>query len=182
MNVRQIRFAETRTPAGTLAETLSRVYVIDGGQVVYRCSMVELPWRDNQSGDTWQEASRIPAGRYKLERLESSPSFDYPHLWVHEEGERDVEGRVGIKWHIANYARQLRGCGAPGREFVDLDGDGVLDVTHSEDTLNELLDILPAICDLHVTDNDDPAEMESAPLEEVRTETLVSQVQNLDLA
>lgn len=181
MYVRQVRFAQTRTPRGDLAETLSRVYCIDEGEVVYRCSMIELPWRDNEQGETWKEASRIPAGRYKLERLESSPSFDYPHLWVHEHGEVDVEGRVGIKWHIANYARQLRGCGAPGRSFVDLDGDGVVDVTDSEETLNELLDLLPPICNLEVVDNDDPAEMESAPLEEIRTETLVSQVQNLDV-
>lgn len=176
MHVRQVRFAETYTPEGRLAETLSRVYVRAQNETVYECAMIELPDRDNETN-----ISRIPADTYVLEQLESSPAFDYPHFWVHEEGETDAHGRRGIKWHIANFVRQLNGCGAPGERFTDLDRDGVVDVTNSEDTLEELLDVLPERCELEVINNDDPKQLEGASLEEVETETIVSNIQNLSV-
>lgn len=176
MVVRQVRFAETKTPSGDLAETLSRVYVHDEKQTAYLCCMIELPDRDNETN-----ISRIPAGTYVLEKLDSSPAFDYPHLWVHDPGEHDAATREGIKWHIANYARQLRGCGAPGQAFVDIDGDGILDVTRSEDTLNDLLDVLPQRAELEIINNDDPNEVEGAGLDRIATESLVSKVHNLSI-
>lgn len=160
MMVRQVRFAEVQKEAG--AETLSRVYVQEDGQTLYRCVLLELPWRDNQNN-----LSRIPEGRYVFEQLETSQAFNYRHFWVHDEDSHmTADTRAGIKWHIANFARQLRGCGAPGREFVDLDGDGLLDVTHSETTLNELLDVAPEQTELHI-ENRELKDMPAAEIEDV---------------
>jgi len=82
--------------------------------------------------------SCIPEGVYDYEVLESSPSIKYPHVWI-----KDVPKRSGIKIHIANYVWQLRGCVAVGREFADIDRDGVIDVTESGATLKELIKLIP---------------------------------------
>jgi hypothetical protein len=99
----------------------------------FECKTVELPWRNNES-----MISCIPEGVYDYEVLESSPSIKYPHVWI-----KDVPKRSGIKIHIANYVWQLRGCVAVGREFADIDRDGVIDVTESGATLKELIKLIP---------------------------------------
>ena len=174
MLVRQVRFAEVEKETG--AETLSRVYVQDGETTLFRCCLLELPWRGNRNG-----VSRIPEGRYVLEAVEESPSFSYPHLWVHEHGSVYAsEDRAGIKWHVANFARQLRGCGAPGRRFVDLDNDGLVDVAHSEAALNELLEVLPAKTDLHI-ESFEAGEGPPAELESLGVPSLSDAVESLSL-
>ena len=173
-NVKQVRFAEVEKNVG--AETLSRVYVQEDGQTVYQCCLLELPWRDNQNG-----GSRIPGGRYVLEVVDHSPAFSYPHLWLHEHGSvYATEDRSGIKWHVANFARQLRGCGAPGQQFVDLDGDGLVDVTSSERTLEGLVEVLPKKTALHI-ENQELGQMQSAKLEEVGVPSIEQQLKSLDL-
>lgn len=96
----------------------------------FSCVSLELGWKENQNN-----ISCIPEGTYEWERLESSPSFDYPHLWI-----RDVPNRSYIKCHASNFVDQLLGCIAVGDDLVDIDGDGLVDVTNSKDTLAELLD------------------------------------------
>jgi hypothetical protein len=145
MTLQQTRFAELNRPEG--GETLSVVKVREDGETVFEHVLLELPDRNNQ-----HNVSRIPEGRYVFEVVEESPAFDYPHPWVHDEGETDAAGRLGIKWHVANFARQLRGCGAPGQSFVDLDGDGLVDVTHSAKTLDRLLQVIPRVSELHISE------------------------------
>jgi len=171
--VQQTRFADVQKEAG--AETLSWVEVVEErrGQTVFDCVLLELPDRSNR-----HNVSRIPDGRYAIERLDHSPAFDYPHLWVHDEGETDAAGRPGIKWHVANFARQLRGCGAPGEQFVDLDGDGLLDVTRSEATLERLLRVLPARTELHI-ESREWGEVEAAEVEPLGVSSVASMLQSL---
>jgi len=114
-------------------ETISNIIATRDMEMIYSCYLMELSWQFNQTN-----ISCIPVGTYTLQKLESSPAFDYPHFEV-----LNVPGRSGIKWHVANYAKQLRGCGAPGQKLADLDQDGLIDVTSSGNALRELLSILP---------------------------------------
>lgn len=128
-------------------ETLGGLRVVDGNEVLFECCALELPWRDNQNN-----VSRIPDGTYVVEKLGQSPAFQYEHPWIHDEGSRYAAGdRGGIKIHVANFARQLEGCVAVGKEFRDLDGDGLLDVTDSEETLEGLLDAMPDKTTIEIT-------------------------------
>jgi len=139
------RYAQTTGPDGLLAETIGRLAVIEDGTDVWSCRTIELPFRGNER---W--TSCIPPGRYVAEVVQGSPAFGYPHVWVHDRGSRAAAGtRTGIKIHVANYARQLEGCIAVGRKFRDLDGDGVVDVTNSEETLKDLIGQMPAKTELH---------------------------------
>jgi len=183
MIARLLRFGETRHEDGTPAETVGLIQAVEnpggpsGGRVVYECSAIELPWRDNRNN-----RSCIPTGVYVYEQVEHSPSFSYEHFWVHDRGSVYAAGdRAGIKTHIANYVRQLAGCQAPGTEFVDLDGDGVVDVANSERALNELLDVLPEKTELHV-ENREPAELPAAKLEEIGVPSLSSTIESLSIA
>ena len=85
---------------------------------------IERPWLDNK-----QNVSCIPAGYYKLGRVDS-PRFG-PDTWEI----KGVPNRAECKIHAANYWRQLNGCIAPGKERTYIDGDDVLDVSNSGDTL-----------------------------------------------
>ena len=60
----------------------------------------------------------------------------------------DVPDRSGIKWHIANYTHELRGCGAPGLGIADHNDE--LMVTSSKKALNKLLEILDDENDLFI--------------------------------
>lgn len=95
----------------------------------FSCVSLELPWKDNK-----HNVSCIPKGTYQWERLESSPSFDYPHLWI-----KDVPNRSYIKIHAGNYVDNTLGCVLVGDDLVDINNDGLVDVTNSRDTLKELL-------------------------------------------
>jgi len=80
-----------------------------------RYQTIERPWRDNQSG-----ISCVPPGRYRLERHNSEA---HPRTWalvnpdlhvVHWEDSAHPDWRSLVLIHVANYARELRGCIAPG--------------------------------------------------------------------
>lgn len=105
------------------------------------CYCLELPWKSNQ-----QNVSCIPPApqevkEYEWEKVESSPAFDYEHLWI-----KGVPNRSWIKIHRGNYAsgknREILGCLLVGEELTDIDSDGYVDVTNSKKTLSRLLDHL----------------------------------------
>lgn len=86
------------------------------------CTM-ELPWVPSETckGGT-KGKSCVPVGRYQLMR-HNTPNK--PFTWalvnhdldvVHQEGDDDDpdEDRATCLIHVANYARQLQGCIAPG--------------------------------------------------------------------
>ena len=99
----------------------------------FECKTLELPDKNNQTN-----ISCIPEGKYAYKVLESSRRFDYPHVWI-----LDVPGRTGIKIHVANFVRELRGCPCVGSYFKDIDEDGILDVVDSRDTLEDLIEVIP---------------------------------------
>ena len=108
-------------------QMLSDWYLYNGNNCVYKCKGLELPWLNNAP-----QVSCIPAGDYEAV-LDYSPAFKYNLFEL-----KGVPNRAEVKIHIANFARELRGCLAPGRGFAHVDKDGNLDVTSSGDTLREL--------------------------------------------
>ena len=112
-------------------QTLSNVLIIDEGKILFTCYLMELPYKDNK-----KNISCIEEGYYTIKKREANENgsrFSYPHFEI-----LNVYKRGGIKWHIANYARELKGCGAPGLNLVDIDNDGNLDVTSSRLALETL--------------------------------------------
>lgn len=111
-------------------ETLGSLTVVNGREL-YQCKTLELPDLNNAVN-----VSCILEGLYLVEKLQSSPAFDYPHFHI-----TNVPHRTGIKVHIANFKRNLKGCVAVGDSFEDIDSDGLTDVKNSKSTLNKLLKI-----------------------------------------
>ena len=101
------------------------------GKELFRCFTLELPWRNNE-----RRVSCIPAGRYKMVHRTSQRFGHHLHIL-------DIENRSLILIHQANFVRQLEGCIAVGRERIDLDGDGNLDVTSSVATMRRLMELIP---------------------------------------
>ena len=128
---------------GDVNQTMSIVHIMNDDQIVHTCYLLELPWRNNRTSE-----SCIPLGYYTLKKRkahEAGSRIGYPHLEV-----LDVYNRSGIKWHVGNYVRELRGCGAPGQALADLDRDGLIDVTSSRKALEALLSYLDNETPLHI--------------------------------
>lgn len=92
---------------------------------------LELAWNDNNN-----RISCIPEGVYKVVRRKSAKYGNHFHI-------TNVPKRDFILIHNANYHYQLLGCIAVGRDHIDINKDGFLDVTQSKDTMQKLLKILP---------------------------------------
>lgn len=102
----------------------------EGDDLIYKCYTLELAWKDNKKG-----ISCIPEGVYKVVRQIQTTRGKILRIL-------DVPGRDGVLIHRANYSRQLNGCIAPGEALIDIDKDGLMDVTNSVKTCNEIYDLL----------------------------------------
>ena len=116
------------------------VYDEDTGEEVFKCRTLELPYRDNQ-----RNVSCIPEGFYDVVPRTSPKYSNHLHI-------TNVEGRSLILIHWGNYAgsinpktghSDIRGCVLVGKEFVDLDGDGLADITSSKNTFKKLMSVAP---------------------------------------
>jgi hypothetical protein len=103
--------------------TFSR-WTIDG---LPFCWGVELPWRNNEPG-----VSCIPAGLYAAKLTESPRNGTVYEL-------QGVPQRSDIQIHSANFAHQLKGCMAPGKEIETFKG-GIKGVTFSRVTFGMLME------------------------------------------
>lgn len=113
-------------------QTLSKFEIIDSLEnVLMRGDILEPPDRDNQIG-----ISRINEGEYDCVKRFSEKYGDHFHLL-------NVPGRTWILIHVGNYNTDTRGCLLPGEGLMDIDGDGLKDVTSSGDTMRMLNEILP---------------------------------------
>lgn len=63
---------------------------------------------------------------------------------------KDVPGRDYILIHPGNFVSQTEGCILIGRNFTDLNGDGLRDVTDSKATMNMLYDLMTESFDLYI--------------------------------
>jgi hypothetical protein len=111
-------------------ETIGKLLIINGNDLVLECNTLELPFKANI-----RNISCIPIGGYVVGRRYSERHGE--HLKVY-----DVDGRSHILIHSANYVTELRGCISVGKYFVDINKDGNLDVSNSRDSLNKILCLL----------------------------------------
>ena len=54
----------------------------------------------------------------------------------------DVPGRSKILIHAGNFPRDTEGCILVGKDFKDLNGDNVMDVSTSRVALDEILELV----------------------------------------
>ena len=95
---------------------------------------LELPWLDNQ-----KNISCIPTGEYNyIKRVSPGKGYEVIELV-------DVPDRAYIQIHLGNYTRQIEGCILPGTGLKDIDQDGVIDVTNSEEAFNQIMNHAPVV-------------------------------------
>lgn len=92
---------------------------------------MELPYKDNQ-----HEISCIPKGIYFVEKRYSTTHGYHFHV-------KDVPNRDMILIHEGNYHFNYKGCIGVGKAFMDLNKDGLMDITETKSTLALLYSIMP---------------------------------------
>jgi hypothetical protein len=92
---------------------------------------LELPWRDNK-----KQVSCIPSGIYICKPRTSEKYGRHFHAL-------DVPNRTFILIHAGNYHTHTLGCILVGLSRVDINADGLADVTSSRKALDKLLSIAP---------------------------------------
>lgn len=97
----------------------------------FSCFTLELAWLDNK-----KNISCVPEGIYDS-HLYFSPRFD---RWVIVL--TGVPGRSYIEIHAGNFTRDIEGCILVGNGIKNLDSDNIPDVTSSNVTLNNLIDVI----------------------------------------
>jgi hypothetical protein len=110
-----------------------------GNCLGFEFKTLELPWLNNA-----RSISCIPIGIYKA-FIRNSPRWKRDVIEL-----IDVPGRKNIQIHPGNYFYDIEGCILPGARFVDLDGDGNLDVTSSVVTFNKLMAQIDRVKDIFV--------------------------------
>jgi hypothetical protein len=108
---------------------------------VFEFVTLELPWKDNE-----RNISCIPEGEYLVKKMPPTKKRKYQYFWVQE-----VPGRDSILWHPGNYTRQILGCILPGESLIDMDNDGIIDVTNTASTLKILTALMPHKFKLTIT-------------------------------
>ena len=116
------------------SETIGIIYVKD-----LRFFTLELPWLDNQ-----KNISCIPTGEYNyIKRVSPGKGYEVIELV-------DVPDRAYIQIHLGNYTRQIEGCILPGTGLKDINRDGVIDVTNSEEAFNKIMNHAPVVGTLRI--------------------------------
>lgn len=113
-------------------QTLGELTVYeDRVKPIFYCKTVELEVDCNAVRD-----DAIPFGTYKVKKRKSAKYGWHFHI-------QDVPNRSLILIHNANYSYQLLGCIAVGKKHIDINNDGLKDVTSSKATMKKLLELLP---------------------------------------
>lgn len=109
--------------------------VIDDERILFICRTIE------------NLEKIFPDGIYPL-KLEHSPKFNRD-LWELYEVTgypgQPARRRAEIKIHNVAYYYQLDGCIGVGASHVDLNGDGINDITSSKDYLNKFMEAMSGI-------------------------------------
>jgi len=113
-------------------QTLGLLSVYEGGEKVYSCATLELPWGSNENRKSCIPPRPGDKAGYRWQRHQS-PRYD-ECIWV-----RGVESRSEILIHAGNYVSDTLGCILVGEKIRDINHDRLSDVTHSQATLAELL-------------------------------------------
>jgi len=100
----------------------------------FECKTLELPWLDNK-----RNVSCIPTGQYVCKWVWSIKYNAYVFKIL------DVPGRTNILGHIGNFFSDILGCILLGEKHVDINYDGIKDVTNSRVTLKRLYDFFGGV-------------------------------------
>lgn len=106
--------------------SLGTCYVFKGDKQLFKSESLERGWVNNKN-----RISCIPEGDYTLV-YEWSHNFK-TYLWELY----GVDGRRECKFHAANFWWQLNGCIALGNNRKYIDGDSIMDVTSSRNTMRK---------------------------------------------
>jgi hypothetical protein len=105
-------------------KTLGEMNCTNGVDIMFKT--LELPCNENK-----RSISCIPADTYEAVPI-IRPNGDWAlHI-------QNVPNRTAILIHKGNYTRDIRGCILPGFEHLDIDKDGITDVTQSGRAMNLL--------------------------------------------
>ena len=118
------RYSENET------QTLGKLDVFCGNDHIFSCFTLELTWLNNKN-----YVSCIPKGKYFVKPYSSDK---YPEVFQ----VTNVKGRDKILIHWGNYHFDILGCILVGDSTYDINDDGLLDVTNSKRTLEDLKDIV----------------------------------------
>ena len=108
-------------------QTMGSLVIFDGKEIVLKILTLELPDLGNQ-----KNISCIPEGKYEVHRIYSPKFGNCFHV-------QDVPGRSAILIHKGNYTKDTRGCILVGMNHIDIDSDGMKDVSDSATAMNKLL-------------------------------------------
>ena len=118
-------------------QTFGDLYLYnENNGIGFSCRTLELKWDDNK-----QRVSCIPEGEYIVAVRYSKKYGRHLHI-------TNVEGRELILIHWGNYAGSINpssgksdilGCVLVGERYIDIDGDGIKDITNSKNTFNKLM-------------------------------------------
>lgn len=112
-------------------ETLGELVINNAGRTIFACKTLELPWKGNE-----KDVSCIPTGTYEVKKRSNETHGNHFELL-------NVPGRSYILIHSGNYFSETRGCILPGKDHVDINGDGLTDVNLSKETMTKLNELLP---------------------------------------
>jgi len=125
-------------------QTLGELYLLCHNEAVLNKWMtLELPDMNNT-----RYISRIPAGTYKAV-VHTSPRFGKT-LWI-----QDVPNRSEILIHQGNYHTQIKGCILIGQNHIDINNDGLKDVTSSRKSMAKLMSELQGLESIEITIKDE---------------------------
>lgn len=104
-------------------QTIGKLVAKKGG-AIFSCDVLELSWKNNQSN-----ISCIPKGLYDVK---------YTFSWKFKKYTYEIQkvpNRTGIRQHVGNTYKQIQGCILLGVSPKDINGDGQIDVTNSQNTV-----------------------------------------------
>ena len=117
--------------------------VMDGITELFRCFCLELPYLDNE-----HNISCIPEGSYTVLKYSDTKHKDV--FWI-----QNVQDRDGILIHKGNFVTGLKvdsmGCQLPGMEWIDIDGNGTIDIAKTVEAMDGLNKYLPSKFKLTIT-------------------------------
>jgi hypothetical protein len=111
-------------------QTLGSFILLDNNNPIFSGYTLELPWKNNE-----KRVSCIPVGEYLAIR-HKSPKHGWS-FWL-----QDVPERSEILVHKGNYYTDILGCLLIGKAVIDINGDGLLDVTNSKNAVEKLMEMV----------------------------------------
>lgn len=137
-------------------ETLGSIYTLNNELI---CKTMELPWRNNKVGKTFETASCIPYGIHVFEKMPGNDKYPDGYFRArkvagrtvnHNYKDKNGQSMSSILIHPITYVKDLLGCIGVGSRFHDFNKDGVPDMAESKVKLKWMIDNLPDVFELEI--------------------------------